>query len=35
MENVQGSPSWVTVKVCPAMVKVPVRGLLLGFADTE
>ena len=26
---------WVTVKVCPAMVSVPVREAALGFTATE
>ena len=28
-------PAWVTVKVLPATVTVPVRVVLLGFAATE
>jgi hypothetical protein len=33
--NVHGAPAWVTVTVCPAIVSVPVRGLLDGFAVAE
>jgi hypothetical protein len=32
---VQAAPACVTVNVCPAMVSVPVRELLLVFAATE
>ena len=35
MEYVQEIPSCVTVKVCPAIVIVPVRGLVPVLADTE
>jgi hypothetical protein len=35
MAQPQGSPAWFTVKVCPAMVTVPLRALLLLFAATE
>jgi len=31
----QGAPAWVTVKVCPAMVNVPVRGDVDVFAAME
>jgi hypothetical protein len=30
----QGAPAWVTVKVLPAIVSVPVRALVVGFAVT-
>jgi len=35
-ENVgtHGNPAWVTVKVLPATVSVPVRGVLVVFAAT-
>jgi hypothetical protein len=32
--NVQDEPGWVTVKVCPAMVSVPVRDVELVLAVT-
>jgi hypothetical protein len=32
---VQPTPDWVTVKVCPATVIVPVRDALLVLAATE
>ena len=32
--NVHGAAAWVTVNVCPAIVSVPVRGLVVGFAAT-
>jgi hypothetical protein len=32
---VQAAPAWVTVKACPAMVRVPVRELVAVFAATE
>ena len=35
MLYVQDTPSWVTVKVLPAMVIVPVRELVLEFDETE
>ena len=35
MEYVQVIPFCVTVKVCPAMVIVPVRWLVPVLADTE
>ena len=35
MEYVQGAAAWVTVKVCPAMVKDPDCGLVLVLAATE
>ena len=35
MEYVQGAAAWLTVKVCPAMVKDPDCGLALVFAATE
>ena len=35
MVYVQEIPSCVTVKACPAMVIVPVRGLVPVLADTE
>ena len=31
----QGAPAWVTVKVLPPMVSVPVRGVVVGFAVTS
>jgi hypothetical protein len=30
----QGAPAWVTVKVLPPMVSVPVRAVVVGFAVT-
>ena len=33
--NVHGAAACVTVKVCPAIVSVPVRGVVVGFAATE
>ena len=35
MLNVQANASCVTVKVCPAIVSVPVRGVVFGFAAAE
>jgi hypothetical protein len=35
IEYVHPAPACVTVKVCPAMVIVPVRELVLVFAETE
>ena len=35
IEYVQGAAAWLTVKVCPAMVKDPDCGLVLVFAATE
>ena len=35
MEYVQGAAAWLTVKVCPAMVKDPDCGLVLVLAATE
>ena len=35
MEYVQEIPLWVTVKVFPAIVMVPVRELVLEFESTE
>ena len=32
--NVQGAPGWVTVKVLPAIVIVPVRDVVVVFAAT-
>ena len=32
--GVHGAPAWVMVKVLPPMVSVPVRGVVLGFAET-
>src|SRR5262249_3798284 len=32
--NVHGAPACVTVKVCPAIVSVPVRGVVVRFAAT-
>ena len=32
--NVQGAPAWVTVKVWPAIVIVPVRDVVPAFAAT-
>ena len=32
--NVQGAPAWVTVKVCPPIVIVPVREVVVVFAAT-
>ena len=32
--NVQGAPAWVTVKVCPPIVIVPVREVVQVFAAT-
>src|SRR5262249_34465896 len=32
--NVHGAPACVTVKVCPAIVSVPVRGVVARFAAT-
>src|SRR5262249_7063784 len=32
--NVHGAPAWVTVNVCPAIVSVPVRGVVARFAAT-
>ena len=34
MVNVQGAPAWVTVKVCPPTVIVPVRDEVLVLAAT-
>lgn len=34
MVNVQFAPDWVTVNVCPAMVSVPVRGVVAVVAAT-
>jgi len=34
MVNVQGAPACVTVKVCPPIVIVPVRDVVLVFAAT-
>ena len=34
MVNVQGTPACVTVKVCPPIVIVPVREVVLVFAAT-
>ena len=34
-EYVQGAAAWLTVKVCPAMVKDPDRGLMLVLAAIE
>jgi hypothetical protein len=34
MVNVQGAPAWVTVNVCPAIVIVPVRELVLVLTAT-
>src|SRR5262249_44145049 len=33
--NVHGAPACVTVKICPAIVSVPVRGVVVRFAATE
>jgi hypothetical protein len=35
MEYVQGAAAWLRVKVCPAMVKDPDRGLVLVLAAFE
>ena len=35
MEYVQAAAAWLTVKVCPAMVKDPDCGLVLVLAATE
>ena len=35
VEYVQGAAAWLTVKVCPAMVKEPDCGLVLELAATE
>ena len=35
VEYVQGAAAWLTVKVCPAMVKEPDCGLVLVLAATE
>jgi hypothetical protein len=35
VEYVQGAPAWLTLKVCPAMVKDPDCGLVLVLAATE
>ena len=35
IEYVQVAAAWVTVKVCPAMVSVPVRELVVVLAATE
>ena len=35
IEYVQGAAAWLTVKVCPAMVKDPDCGLVLVLAATE
>ena len=32
--NVQGAPAWVTVKVCPPIVIVPVRDVVPALAVT-
>jgi hypothetical protein len=32
--NVQGAPAWVTLKVCPPIVMVPLRELVPVFALT-
>src|SRR5262249_58160893 len=32
--NVHGAPACLTVKVCPAIVSVPVRGVVVRFAAT-
>ena len=34
MVNVHGAPAWVTVKVCPPIVIVPVRDAVVVFAAT-
>ena len=34
MVKVHGAPAWVTVKVCPAIVRVPVREEVLVLAAT-
>ena len=34
MVKLQGTPAWVTVKVCPPIVIVPVRDAVLVFAAT-
>ena len=34
MVNVQGAPAWVTVKVWPPIVIVPVRDVVPVFAET-
>ena len=34
-EYVQGAAAWLTVKVCPTMVKDPVRGVMLVLAAIE
>jgi hypothetical protein len=34
MVNEHGTPAWVTVKVCPPIVIVPVREVVLVFAAT-
>lgn len=33
-EKEQAAPFWVTVSVCPAIVRVPVRGVVTGLAPT-
>ena len=35
MEYVQGAAAWLTVKVWPAIVKVPVRDVVVLLAATE
>ena len=37
IENVHGAsaPAWSMEKVCPATVRVPFRGVVLVFAETE
>ena len=30
----QGAPAWLTVKVLPPIVSVPLRGVVVGFAVT-
>ena len=35
IEYVQGAAAWLTVKVCPAMLKDPDCGLVLVLAATE
>ena len=32
--NVHGAPAWVTLNVCPPMVIVPVRDVVLALAAT-
>ena len=34
-ESLQVAPACVTVKVCPAMVNVPMRWVVVLFAETE